>query len=465
VGCELAGRPVAAYWSDGDLLYTGNDSVANALLHFGDQTTDAYKLIISDWATVTSGWAISDKAWDRTDWGQKIIFMGPRLMIPECMEEGMLEHPWRYGVFLGGVFLFGTHLLKILPITVKLVKEMVSGRLKWPGPNVLDRDLNVNPNSRLTGLPVKHLLPEYFFYASGLSAAFVFSLLTLLSGTSLFSGHVTINWSWGTWILTLGPFLGGGICINKLPYLAAMVNKQLSNLASTDEPRQVDGFSAETEYAIEHPLINTRLQGICNPRALELFCESTIFLQNGSYQKASVLYQEALNLDSGIHNHARIDLYALLQRASPMSCGPIFYWLGIHSEYLMDRVAAKEAYEKAICIFNQIGFKHRESRARCNLGNVKMQLMDSSAMDEFEQAIILNPRNGTAHINIGTAYYRISERGDPRFDKAMEAYADAIIADPALYGPIVISRLRTFGYTWKEDLEDITQRVEKKRQR
>ena len=45
----------------------------------------------------------------------------------------------------------------------------------------------------------------------------------------------------------------------------------------------------------------------------------------------------------------------------------------------------------------------------------------------------------------------------------MDAFADAIIADPVLYGPIVISRLREIGYTWKEDLEDITQRVEMKR--
>ena len=120
-------------------------------------------------------------------------------------------------------------------------------------------------------------------------------------------------------------------------------------------------------------------------------------------------------------------------------------------------------YEKAVDSFNQLGYKHRQARAHCNLGNVKMQLMDSSAMDEFEKAVFLNPRNGTVHINIGITYYRISERGDPRFDRAMEAFADAIIADPILYGPIVISRLREIGYTWKEDLEDITKRVEIKR--
>jgi hypothetical protein len=84
-------------------------------------------------------------------------------------------------------------------------------------------------------------------------------------------------------------------------------------------------------------------------------------------------------------------------------------------------------------------------------------------MNEFEKAVALNSKNGFAHINIGTLYYRISERGDPRFEQALDAYANAIVADPLRYGPMVISRLREYGYTWKEDLEDVKQRVEKKR--
>ncbi len=119
-------------------------------------------------------------------------------------------------------------------------------------------------------------------------------------------------------------------------------------------------------------------------------------------------------------------------------------------------------YEKAIKAFHQTGYQKRASRAHCNLGKVKMKMRDPSAMEEFEKAIALNPRNGTAHINIGTTYYGISERGDPGYERALDAFAAAIIADPSTYGPIVISRLRSIGYTWKEDLEEITKRVERK---
>jgi len=36
------------------------------------------------------------------------------------------------------------------------------------------------------------------------------------------------------------------------------------------------------------------------------------------------------------------------------------------------------------------------------------------------------------------------------------------VADPVTYGPRVIASLRELGYTWKEDLEKINQRVERK---
>jgi tetratricopeptide (TPR) repeat protein len=375
----------------------------------------------------------------------------------------MLEHPWRYGILLGGIIYFGSYVGKLLPITANLIKAVVSGSLKWPGPIVHDPDSKVNLGRRLIGLPTEHLLPEFIFFALGLLGAFGFSLLTFLSGTSLLSDRIFINWAWGMWLITLVVFISGGQSINKLGYLVVMVSKQLSNISSNEEPRQVDGLSAEAEYAIEHPLISIPVKGVSNPRALELFNEATTYTQSGEHQNASLLYQEALKLDPEIHSHARIDLTVLLQNSSNIKMGSIYYWLGVHSEYLAERVTAKEWYEKSVQIFCQLGYKHREARAHCNLGNVKMQLMDSSAMDEFERAITLNPRNGTAHINIGTIYYGISERGDPRFDRAMNAFADAIIADPVLYGPIVISRLREIGYTWKEDLEDITQRVEMKR--
>jgi hypothetical protein len=52
---------------------------------------------------------------------------------------------------------------------------------------------------------------------------------------------------------------------------------------------------------------------------------------------------------------------------------------------------------------------------------------------------------------------------DPRYELALDAFADAILADPLLYGPQVIASLRSLGYSWQADLEKITQRVESKR--
>jgi len=74
-------------------------------------------------------------------------------------------------------------------------------------------------------------------------------------------------------------------------------------------------------------------------------------------------------------------------------------------------------------------------------------------MEEFERAIALNPRNGSAHLNIAKTYYLISEPGDYRYELALDAFAAAIVADPLTYGPMVIASLREIGYTWKEDLE------------
>ena len=104
-----------------------------------------------------------------------------------------------------------------------------------------------------------------------------------------------------------------------------------------------------------------------------------------------------------------------------------------------------------------------KSRVHCNLGNVKMQMMDSSGMEEFEKAIALYPKNGTAYLNIARTYYLISDQSEDNYDRALDAFADAIIADPVRYGPKVISSLREFGYTWEKDLEEITKRVERKR--
>ena len=86
-----------------------------------------------------------------------------------------------------------------------------------------------------------------------------------------------------------------------------------------------------------------------------------------------------------------------------------------------------------------------------------MQLKDPSGMEEFEKAIKLNPMDGIAHIAIGTAYYITGE-----YEPAVDAFAEAIWADPERYSPVVVSRLQRFGYTWEEDVQKIGQRVAKK---
>ncbi len=96
---------------------------------------------------------------------------------------------------------------------------------------------------------------------------------------------------------------------------------------------------------------------------------------------------------------------------------------------------------------------------------MKMTRAAFDIVEQFDErkAVALNPKNGTAHLNIARTYYRISEAGDYRFGRALDAFADAILADPLTYGPMVISSLREIGYTWKEDWEEITRRVEGKR--
>ena len=118
-------------------------------------------------------------------------------------------------------------------------------------------------------------------------------------------------------------------------------------------------------------------------------------------------------------------------------------------------------YERAAAAYQKIGYHKRESRAHCNLGHVRLQMNDPTGMSEFEKAIALNPKNGTAHLNIARIYYLNSNPGEPRHDLALDAFAQAIIAGPLSYGPKVISSLRNLGYTWQEDLEKITQRVER----
>jgi len=231
----------------------------------------------------------------------------------------------------------------------------------------------------------------------------------------------------------------------------------MHNIANKGEPREINGQSVESEYAIEHPLIGKQSQSLDIARALDLFSESVGYLQDGNELKASTLLQEAIEADPSLHTHACEALTNMAKSCSPEDKGAIFYWLGIHTQYLEDYRQAERWYVQAVESFHEIGYRKREGRVHCNLGRLKMKHEGESGMEEFKKAIALNPSDGIAHINIGLAYYLADEH-----ERALDAFAEAVWADPNRYGPIVISRLQQYGYTRKEDVEKIGQRIAKK---
>jgi len=231
----------------------------------------------------------------------------------------------------------------------------------------------------------------------------------------------------------------------------------MGSIANKGEPRRIDGKSVESEYAIDHPLIGRQSQSLDTARALEIFCKSVMYLQDGEKLKAATFYQEALKADPFLHTHACEALIKIAKSCRPEDEGAIYYWLGIHTQYLEDYRQAESWYAQAIDAFHKIGYLKREGRAHCNLGRIKMKHEDPSGMEEFEKAIALNPSDGIAHIDIGTAYYMIDEH-----ERALDAFAEAVLADPERYGPVVAARLHLFTYSWKEDMEKIGQRLAKK---
>jgi hypothetical protein len=231
----------------------------------------------------------------------------------------------------------------------------------------------------------------------------------------------------------------------------------MDNLAEEGELRRIDGRSVESEYSIEYPLKGNSSQNPEDARALDLFSESVRYLQDGDELRAATLYQEALKADPCLHIHACEALIQMMKSCRPEDEGAIYYWLGIHTQYLEDFRQAEGWYQRAIDAFHMTGYPKREGRAHCNLGRVKMKHKDPSGMEEFEKAIALNPMDGIAQIDIGTAYYMIDEH-----EKALDAFAEAVWADPERYGPVVAARLHLFTYTWEEDMQQIGQRLAKK---
>jgi len=359
---------------------------------------------------------------------------------------------------------FGLHFLMILPALARMVAGLVSGVVKWPGPRVHDLDPNAATIRQRLGVGFENLFPTFLRHGLTVLAGLAYSLLGLI-GFSRGLLAPAQGSEFFIWLLTLAAFVGVSISIPRAQQHAAQVLMLLSDRASGGEPRHVDGTSAEAEYAIEHPLLGRQFGVADSPRALNIFNEGTTRYQAGGQMAALSFYQEALQFDPSLHQHACEALAKLAPILPPVEAGAAYYWLGIHSEYLTNRVQAAEWYQKAIQAYAQLGYSHRESRCHCNLGNVKLQMHDPTGMDEFERAIALNPSNGTAHMNIGVTYYRISGEGDPRFERALDAFADAIVIDPRLYGPKVIGRMREHSYEWKRDLEEVDRRVTARQQR
>ena len=351
---------------------------------------------------------------------------------------------------------------RIVPTSLRLFKALVTGAVKWPGPRVHDPNPTVSSVRENLGIRYEQLFPTYLFYSSGLVGAFFYSLLMFLSSMPWMQGYIRINSLGLVVIMSLVAYAGGVMSLPRVIRTSLQVEAILSDRASGEEPRSVDGFSAEAEYAIEHPLLGHPLLSAEGKRALDQYYESVRCHQDGNEFRALRLYQAALGLEPQLHEKAREMLAGMAPYCSPEEVGAVYYWLGIHSEYMSDWKEASAWYKKAIEIFRHIGYEKRASRAHCNLGNVKMHTRDPSAMDEFETAIALNPSNGTAHMNIARTFYSFCGEGDPRYERALDAFADAIVADPVTYGPRVIASLRELGYTWKEELEKINQRVERK---
>jgi len=376
-----------------------------------------------------------------------------------------MNNPWLLLIYGVATLYFGMLTLRILPTLLKFLVALLAGTVKWPGPRIHNPAQTASRVRLGHGIGYQQLFPTFIWNFMVVSAVFIFSLLLFFGFTPFSSDIIFIKLGYELFLMTFITFLGGIMSLRPAQRTTAQMNVMLLDLANEVEPRAVDGETAGSEYAIEHPLIGHKLLSSDKKRAMDLYYESVRYHQDGNEPKAHTYYQEALRIHPSLHQDARETLSELAQDCTPGEAGAIYYWSGIHSENLSDWRQAASAYEKALKAYNQTGYHNRMSKIHCNLGNVKMQMGDPSSMKEFDKAIALNPRNGTAHMNIARLYYRYSYPGDPGFDRALDAFADAIIADPQLYGPWVISSLREIGYTWKEDLEEITRRVENKRQK
>ena len=107
---------------------------------------------------------------------------------------------------------FGGKALQIVPTCFKLLTALFTGVVKWPGPRIHDSDHSASIVRERLGVGYQNLFPTFISNTLGVMGAFVFSLLTFLSSTSLMSGYVRINWTWAVVIMTLFALAGGRFC-------------------------------------------------------------------------------------------------------------------------------------------------------------------------------------------------------------------------------------------------------------
>jgi hypothetical protein len=185
--------------------------------------------------------------------------------------------------FLFGVttVYFGAEALRVTPAFVRLLVALAKGTVKWPGPRVHDPAPGDSGIRGRLGLLYENLFPTYISSTLGVLAAFGFSLLTLIGSTPSMSAHITINWTSTTIVLSLCALAGGEIAFRKAQRNRVHVNSLLSDVVRKVEPRSADGLSAESKYAIEHPLIAARNLPANTRRALDQFYESVRCHQDG----------------------------------------------------------------------------------------------------------------------------------------------------------------------------------------
>ena len=354
---------------------------------------------------------------------------------------------------------FGLKLSRIVPTLVRLLAALGSGQVKWPGPRVHDPSPGASVVRERLGTGYENLFSSFLWSTLSLTGVLGYFLLTFVISTGLLSGNIVVKSPGIMYFLAIMAVVGGRSACKQALRKKGQVDMLLSDRDQGVEPRAVDGHSARAISAIEHPALGYKQLATETRRAFDLFYESVRCLQDGDQMRALMLYQEALDREPALHAIAIRTLSEALADCSSDQEGAICYWLGLHSEYSSNLREAAAWYERAATAYGSIGYKKRESRARCNLGSVKMQMRDGSGMEEFERATVLDPQNGTAYLNIARTYYSFSYPDDPGYELALDAFANAVRADPATYTPVVISSLRELGYNWKQEWEEIARRV------